>query len=401
MTRTTRGPTGRTRRVVRQMLVNARPRLRNWGAKTNVAFIFTSLAAVLVVAAFLTAFVVRPPALGWVGFAIVSAAVAGLGAVATLVLPRLRVSAPKPATAVDADRRLLVVADASSSAKGLFNEITAGLDGAVAVHLVVPVRVSHLHFLTNDEAEEQREAEQTMLIVVGLLRQARNLGYGFSRQRQAARVDDRRAWNVPCHPRAACDPTCGGVVLAGTRPAGQGAGSDRAPDHTGDRRLRSAGALISSPGGAGRGRAIRVARAALGTLGDERPAEVEPTVADLRLGKGPLLDARARSEQVDDVDLPCREQIGDQPSVAAPGERLGAHEAWALSAQGVREGPLPFARGHPRGIASERGDTEAPESVLSGNARTTAAEARRVHVGDGGGLQLDGQRRLAELRIAP
>ena len=171
MTRTTRGPTGRTRRVVRQMLVNARPRLRNWGAKTNVAFIFTSLAAVLVVAAFLTAFVVRPPALGWVGFAIVSAAVAGLGAVATLVLPPLRVSAPKPATAVDADRRLLVVADASSSAKGLFNEITAGLDGAVAVHLVVPVRVSHLHFLTNDEAEEQREAEQTMLIVVGLLRQ--------------------------------------------------------------------------------------------------------------------------------------------------------------------------------------------------------------------------------------
>ena len=171
MTRTTRGPTGRARRVVRQMLVNARPRLRNWGAKTNVAFIFTSLAAVLVVAAFLTAFVVRPPALGWVGFAIVSAAVAGLGAVATLVLPRLRVSAPKPATAVDADRRLLVVADASSSAAGLFNEITARLDGAVAVHLVVPVRVSHLHFLTNDEAEEQREAEQTMLIVVGLLRQ--------------------------------------------------------------------------------------------------------------------------------------------------------------------------------------------------------------------------------------
>ena len=151
--------------------MNARPRLRNWGAKSNVAFIFTSLAAVLVVAAFLTAFVVRPPALGWVGFAIVSAAVAGLGAVATLVLPRLRVSAPKPAAAVDADRRLLVVADASSSAAGLSNEIRARLDSAVAVHVVVPVRVSHLHFLTNDEAEEQREAEQTMLIVVGLLRQ--------------------------------------------------------------------------------------------------------------------------------------------------------------------------------------------------------------------------------------
>jgi hypothetical protein len=151
--------------------VNARPRRRNWGAKANVAFIFVSLAAVLIVAAFVTVFVVRPPALGWVGFAIVSAAVAGLGAVATLVLPRIRVSAPKPATAADADRRLLVVADASCSAAGLCNEIMARLDSAVAVHLVVPVRVSHLHVLTNDEANERRDAEQTMLIVVGLLRQ--------------------------------------------------------------------------------------------------------------------------------------------------------------------------------------------------------------------------------------
>jgi hypothetical protein len=151
--------------------VNARPRVRNWGAKANVAFIFTSLAAVLVVVAFVTAFVVRPPALGWVGFAIVSAVVAGLGAVATLALPRMRVSAPNPAAAVDANRRLLVVADASCSAAGLCNEIMARLDGAVAVHLVVPVRVSHLHFLANDEAEEQREAEQTTLIVAGLLQQ--------------------------------------------------------------------------------------------------------------------------------------------------------------------------------------------------------------------------------------
>jgi hypothetical protein len=153
------------------VLVNPRPHIRNWGANVNVAIIFTSLAAVLVVAAFATAFVVHPPALGWVGFAIVSAVLTGLGAAATLVLPRMRVSAPKPATAVDADRRLLVVADASCSAGGLCDEIQARLDGTVAVHVVVPVRVSHLHFLTNDEAEEQREAEQTMLIVVGLLQQ--------------------------------------------------------------------------------------------------------------------------------------------------------------------------------------------------------------------------------------
>jgi hypothetical protein len=149
--------------------VNARPHVRNWGAKANVALIFASIAAVLVVAALVTAFVIDPPALGWVGFAIASAVVVGLGAAATLVLPRMRVSAPRPAVAVDKDRRLLVVADASCSEAALCNEIQARLDGAVAVHLVVPVRVSHLHFLANDEEEERRDAEQTMLIVVGLL----------------------------------------------------------------------------------------------------------------------------------------------------------------------------------------------------------------------------------------
>jgi hypothetical protein len=149
--------------------VNARPHIRNWGAKANVALIFASIAAVLIVAAFVTAFVIDPPALGWVGFAIASAVVVGLGAAATLVLPRMRVSAPRPAVAVDADRRLLVVADASCSEAGLCHEIQARLEGAVAVHLVVPVRVSHLHFLANDEADERRDAEQTMLIVVGLL----------------------------------------------------------------------------------------------------------------------------------------------------------------------------------------------------------------------------------------
>jgi hypothetical protein len=86
-----------------------------------------------------------------------------------MVGTRQRLSAPRPAVAGDADRRLLVVADAFCNAEGLCNEIQSRLDGRVAAHVVVPVRVSHLHFLTNDEAEEEREAEQTMLTVVGLL----------------------------------------------------------------------------------------------------------------------------------------------------------------------------------------------------------------------------------------
>jgi hypothetical protein len=149
--------------------VTARPHVRNWGAKANVALIFASIAAVLVVAGLVTAFVVDPPALGWVGFAIASAVVVGLGAGATLVVPRMRVSARSPAVAVDSERRLLVVADADCCESALCDAIQARLDGAVAVHLVVPVRVSHLHFLANDESEERRDAEQTMLLAVGLL----------------------------------------------------------------------------------------------------------------------------------------------------------------------------------------------------------------------------------------
>ena len=149
--------------------MNAGPRVRNWGAKANVALIFASIAAALAAAALVTAFVIAPPALGWVGFAIASAVAVGLGAAATVLVPRMRVSAPRPAVSGDAARRLLVVADASCDENALCNEIQARLDGRVAVHLVVPVRVSHLHFLANDEAEERRDAEETMLITVALL----------------------------------------------------------------------------------------------------------------------------------------------------------------------------------------------------------------------------------------
>jgi hypothetical protein len=149
--------------------VTAGRRLQHWGAKANLALIMASLAAVVVIAALVTALVIEPPALGWVGFAIGSALVVGLGVAATLLVPRMRVSAPTPAVAVDDERRLLVVADASCREDALCKEIQARLESRVAVHLVVPVRVSHLHFLANDEEEERREAEDKMLSVVELL----------------------------------------------------------------------------------------------------------------------------------------------------------------------------------------------------------------------------------------
>ena len=69
------------------------------------------------------------------------------------------------------EQRLLVVADSHCSETALRDEILARHDDVVADHLVVPVRVSHLHFLTDDESDEQREAEQAMRLSVGLLQQ--------------------------------------------------------------------------------------------------------------------------------------------------------------------------------------------------------------------------------------
>jgi hypothetical protein len=135
----------------------------------KVGLIFASIAAVLVVAALVTVLVVELPALGWIGFAIASALVVGLGVAATLLVPRMRVSAPTPAVAVDDDRRLLVVADASCRDDALSKEIQARLEGRVAVHVVVPIRVSHLHFLANDEDEERQAAEEKVLSVIELL----------------------------------------------------------------------------------------------------------------------------------------------------------------------------------------------------------------------------------------
>jgi hypothetical protein len=138
--------------------------------KANVAIIFASIAGGLVAAALVTAFAVDPPALGWVGFAIASMVVVAIAATATVVVPRMRVSPGKRATPVDDEPRALVVADPDCSAVAVCDAIEAQLDAVAAVHLVVPVRVSHLRFLANDESEERRDAEQMMSIAVALLR---------------------------------------------------------------------------------------------------------------------------------------------------------------------------------------------------------------------------------------
>jgi hypothetical protein len=143
---------------------------RRWPAPTTVVLL-ASTGLVLVAYGLLIAFAIKPPPLGWVGFAIVSAVVLGLATLAPLAFERTRVSARWPARVRDRGERLLVVADSNCNESALCDEILARLGDAVAVHVVVPVRVSHLHFVTDDESKEWREARRTMRHTVDLLQQ--------------------------------------------------------------------------------------------------------------------------------------------------------------------------------------------------------------------------------------
>jgi hypothetical protein len=148
--------------------VSSKARTHSWSMKTRVAVILSTIGAALVTYALIVAVAIHPPLLGWVGFAIVSIIVLGLGALAPLAFERTRVTPQRPATG-DARKRLLVIADSHCSETALCAEILARLHGHVAVHLVVPVRVSHLHYLTDDESKEWQEAERSMSMSVGLL----------------------------------------------------------------------------------------------------------------------------------------------------------------------------------------------------------------------------------------
>ena len=144
--------------------------LSRWPLKTS-AVVVTSAGAILILYGLIVGFIIRPSALGWVGFALMSTVVLGLCALAPLAFERTRVSAPWPADPVDRHKRLLVVADSHCDANALCDEILASHGDAVATHVVVPVRVSHLHFVTDDENQEWREARRSLLHTVGLLQQ--------------------------------------------------------------------------------------------------------------------------------------------------------------------------------------------------------------------------------------
>ncbi|HEY7149426.1 MAG TPA: hypothetical protein VH420_08270 [Gaiellaceae bacterium] len=133
--------------------------------------VFLSTGAVVVAYGLLVALVIEPPLLGWIGFAIVSTVILCLGALAPLAFERTRVNPLRPAHSADRQTKLLVVADPHCDESALSREVLARLGDVAAVHVIVPVRVSHLHFLTDDENREWHYARQSMLRTVTLLRE--------------------------------------------------------------------------------------------------------------------------------------------------------------------------------------------------------------------------------------
>jgi GABA permease len=133
-------------------------------------FLVASVGAVLAGGALIVVLVIEPPILGWVGFGVVAVIVLSLASLTPAAFERTRVSAPRPAEARDGEERLLVVADPLCS-ETLLCEAVLDRSSLGGVHVVVPLRVSPLHFLTDDEAAEGRQAEQSLAMSVGLLRQ--------------------------------------------------------------------------------------------------------------------------------------------------------------------------------------------------------------------------------------
>src|SRR5947209_18100419 len=99
-------------------------------------------------------------------------------------------------------------------------------------------------------------------------------------------------------------------------------------------------------------------RVGWGFLGDQCATDMELSVPDLGLVVEPVRPAPARPEEVDDGLAAGREELGDQPAVAAPPHRLGAHEAGRGLREGRRECRLPRRGAHAGGVTTERGDAK-------------------------------------------
>lgn len=105
------------------------------------------------------AFVVKPPALGWIGFGVAATIGLAIAGIAAVLFPHTRANAVRVHPRFGGRFRLLVVADAHCPSASLCNAVSDSLAGRAADVLVVaPVLASPLHFLAEDEERERDDA---------------------------------------------------------------------------------------------------------------------------------------------------------------------------------------------------------------------------------------------------
>jgi hypothetical protein len=126
--------------------------------KTYTALIVVPILAYLLVL-YVVAALVRPPALGWYGLAVVTAITLTLMVVALRLYPRSRVNAIRARPRRNDGLKLLVMVDAHTSNEAFARAVEATCGGRPSEVLVVaPLLADRLHFAADDEGEFQEDA---------------------------------------------------------------------------------------------------------------------------------------------------------------------------------------------------------------------------------------------------
>ncbi len=113
----------------------------------------------------------KPPLLGWIGFAIVAVVGAGITVAVFTLVPRSRTNIPSVVS--DGRERLLVLADATCSPSDLSESVAVRLHARdVPVHVVAPVLPNPINYIADVEEREREDAERRLAATLEELRAA-------------------------------------------------------------------------------------------------------------------------------------------------------------------------------------------------------------------------------------
>ncbi len=140
--------------------------------RTRIALSAVPVFSYLLLLVLVAALYVKPPLVGWIGLAVLTAAGTALVAAATFLFPRMRRNVAEEAAGYDSDR-VVVLTDARCAPDRLTNALASHIGSrTVDVHVVAPVLPSPLHYLSGDEHVEEADAQLRLDAALVQLRRA-------------------------------------------------------------------------------------------------------------------------------------------------------------------------------------------------------------------------------------